>query len=158
VAVSSGNRKKKLQLLIVKKVAVAVTKWTATATKVQQLTNDYQNNKMEDNENMIESLLERVVEYGKTSYELVKLKTLDKTSDVVSSFIPHSVVFFLIASSLLFLNIGLAFWVGEILGKIYYGFFAIAAFYGIMGIVFRLFFYNLMKRKIENYIIKKALK
>ena len=37
---------------------------------------------MEDNAKLIESLLERAVEYGKTSLELVKLKALDKTSDV----------------------------------------------------------------------------
>ena len=74
---------------------------------------------MEDNAKLIESLLERAAEYGKTSFELVKLKALDKTSDVVSSFIPHSVVFVLIASFMLFLNLGLAFWLGEILGKTY---------------------------------------
>jgi hypothetical protein len=48
---------------------------------------------MEENKKLIESLLEKATEYGKTSFELVKLKALDKTSDVVSSFIPHSVVF-----------------------------------------------------------------
>lgn len=53
---------------------------------------------MEDNAKMIESLLEKEIDYGKTSYELGKLNALDKTSDVVSSFMPHSVVFFLIAS------------------------------------------------------------
>lgn len=53
---------------------------------------------MEDNAKMIESLLEKEIDYGKTSYELGKLKALDKTSDVVSLFMPHSVVFFLVAS------------------------------------------------------------
>ena len=48
---------------------------------------------MEDKTNIFESLLERASDYGKTSYELVKLKAVDKTSDVVSSFIPHTVVF-----------------------------------------------------------------
>ncbi len=66
---------------------------------------------MEDNAKLIESLLEKATEYAKASYELVKLKALDKTSDIVSSFIPHSVVFALIVSFLLFLNLGLAFWV-----------------------------------------------
>ena len=37
-------------------------------------------------------------------------------------------------------------------------FFVIASVYGITGIVFRLFFYNWMKRTIENNIIRKALK
>ena len=41
---------------------------------------------MEDNINLIELLLEKATEYGKTSYDLVKLKTIDKTSDGLSSF------------------------------------------------------------------------
>ena len=113
---------------------------------------------MKDNPNMIESLLEQAVEYSKTGYELVKLITLDKASNIVSSFVTQTVVFVIIASFLLFLNLGAAFWLGEILGKIFYGFLAISAFYALAGIIFRIFFYNGLKRKIENYIIRKALK
>jgi len=113
---------------------------------------------MEDNTKLIEPLLEKAAEYGKTSYELLKLKALDKTSDVVSSFIPHSVVFVLIVSFLLFFNLGLSFWLGEILGKIYYGFFVVAAFYGVIGIVLHFFMHKRIKKIICNYIIKLALK
>ena len=113
---------------------------------------------METNEKLIESLLERAAEYGKTSYELVKLKTLDKTSDVVSSFIPHSVVFVIIASFMLFLNLGLAFWLGEILGKTFFGFFVVAAFYVIIGIVIHFFMHKWLKKIVCNYIIKQVLK
>jgi len=113
---------------------------------------------MNDNEKLIESLLERTIEYGKTSFELVKLKTLDKTSEVVSSFIPHSIVFFFIASLLFFLNLGIAFWLGEIMGNNSYGFFVVAAFYGVLGIVIHFFMHDWLKKKICNYIIKQALK
>ena len=47
---------------------------------------------MEDFAKLVEPLLQSAVDYGKTSYELVKLKTIDKTSDIVSSSIPHSMV------------------------------------------------------------------
>ena len=117
---------------------------------------DYQ--AMENNAKLLESLLERATEYGKTSFELVKLKALDKTSDVVSSLIPHSVVFVMIASFMLFLNLGLALWLGEILGKIFYGFFVVAAFYGITGIVIHFFMHKWLKKIICNYIIKQVLK
>jgi fatty acid desaturase len=113
---------------------------------------------MNDNEKLIESLLERTVEYGKTSFELVKLKTLDKTSEVVSSFVPHSVVVILLASLLLFLNLGIAFWLGEILGNNYYGFFIVAAFYGFLGIVVHFFMHGWIKKAVCNYIIKQVLK
>ncbi len=113
---------------------------------------------MEENEKMIESLLEKAADYGKTTFELVKLKALEKTSEVVSTLIPHSFVFVLIAIFMLFLNLGLAFWLGDFLGKTYYGFLVVAAFYGFIGIVVRLFLYRWFKRLVSNYIIKHVLK
>lgn len=89
---------------------------------------------MENNENLIESLIERAAEYSKTSFELVKLKALDKSADVVSTCITHSVVIAFFLSFMFFLNFGLALWLGEILGKTFYGFLIVAAFYGITGI------------------------
>ena len=84
---------------------------------------------MEENDKLLESLLERAAEYGITSFELLKLKALDKSTDILSSLIPLSVVIILFIIFLLFLNLGLALWFGELLGKTFYGFFIIAAFY-----------------------------
>lgn len=114
---------------------------------------------MEDNTNsLVDKLLARVVEYCKTSIELLKLKTVDKASTAVSSLVFHSVVFALIASFMLFLNLGLAFWLGEVLGKIYYGFFVVGAFYGIIGVVLYLFMHKTFRKIICNYIIRQMLK
>jgi len=113
---------------------------------------------MDDRTSMIETLIERATEYGKSSYELAKLKALDKTSDVVSSLLSHSFVIVIISSFMLFLNLGLAFWLGEILGKMYYGFFVIAAFYGLTAILVRFVLQNWVKRLFGNYFIKQVLK
>lgn len=113
---------------------------------------------MEDNTKSIESLLERAVDYGKTSYEIVKLKTLDKTSDVVSTIIPHSIVFVLFASFMLFINFGLAMWLGEVLGKTYFGFLVVAGFYMITGLIIHFFFHKGIKNLVWNYIVKQMLK
>jgi len=113
---------------------------------------------MEDNTNVFESLLESAVDYSKTGYELVKLKTLDKTSNVVSSMVSHYAVLVLIASFMLFLTVGLAYWLGEILGKIYFGFFVVAVFYGITGIVLHFLLFKRLKKCIGDYIIKQVLK
>lgn len=113
---------------------------------------------MEEHVHLFESLFKRVTEYGETSLELVKLKVLDKTSDVISSMIPPIVARILIASFLFFLSLGLAFWLGEILGKIYFGFFVVAAFYGVIGIFVRLFLYKWLKKIVNNYIVKQVLK
>jgi hypothetical protein len=113
---------------------------------------------MEDNAKLIKSIIESAAEYGKTSYELIKLKALDKTSDVVSSVIPHYVVFVITASFLFFFNLGLAFWLGEILGKVFYGFFVIAGLYGITGIVSYFFMRKRLKKIVSSYIINQVFK
>lgn len=113
---------------------------------------------MEDQKNIFESLLESTVDYSKTGYELLKLKALDKTSNVVSSLISNYAALILFASFMLFLTMGLALWLGEILGKIYFGFFVVAAFYGVTGIVLHFLLHARLKRIVSDYIIKKVLK
>jgi hypothetical protein len=113
---------------------------------------------MEDDTNLLESLLDKATEYGKTSFELVKLKTLDKTTDIVSSIIPLSVVILLVLTFLFFLNVGIALWLGELLGKIFYGFFTVAAFYLFIGIIIHFFLNKWIKRLIGDYFIKRVLK
>jgi hypothetical protein len=113
---------------------------------------------MEDNTKLLESLLERAAEYSKTSYELIRLKALDKTTDIVSSLVPHSVVIVLIASFMLFLNLGLALWLGELFGKMFYGFLVVAGFYFFAGIFVHFFMNKWLKRVVGNYFIKHLLK
>jgi fatty acid desaturase len=113
---------------------------------------------MEDNSKLLESLLEKASEYAKTSFELVKLKALDKTTDVVSSLVPHSIVVLLIATFLLFLNLGLALWLGDILGKVFWGFFVVAAFYILAGLIIHFFMHNPIKKLVGNSFIKHILK
>jgi hypothetical protein len=113
---------------------------------------------MEEKAKIIETLIEEATEYGKTSIELIKLKSLDKVSDVVSSFLPLVLVFFLFSTFLLLINLGLAIWLGEILGEISYGFFAVGAFYGILAILIRLIMHSWLKTMFRSYIIKLLLK
>jgi len=113
---------------------------------------------MREKDQLFDPLLESATEYGKTTYELIKLRLLDKTSDIVSSMIPHSIVFVLLISFLVFVNLGLALWLGDIFGGVFLGFFAVAAFYGLSGIILHFFFHKRIKNYICDYIIKQALK
>ena len=113
---------------------------------------------MEENTSLLETLLEKTADYGKTSFELYKLKALDKASNALSTFAPNSAVFILSAIFLLFLSLGLAFYLGEILEGIYYGFFVVAAFYGLLAVIIKYFLHNSIKKSIQNYIIKQILK
>jgi ABC-type uncharacterized transport system fused permease/ATPase subunit len=112
---------------------------------------------MEEKASILELLLDRTVDYTKSSYELVKLKTVDKASDFVSSLVPGILVIILFSSFVLFVSLGLAFWLGNTLHNICFGFLIVAAFYGILTTVFRLFFYNRLKKTIGNRFIRKVL-
>jgi len=113
---------------------------------------------MEDYGRLFETLLERVADYFKTTVELVKLKAVEKITDLISSLIPHAFIIGILISTLLFLNIGLALWLGDILGTMYLGFLAVGAFHGILAIVIRLFFYKGIKRIVSRQLIKELLK
>ncbi len=106
----------------------------------------------------IESLIERITEYGKTNYKIVKLTIIDKVSDILSSLIPMVVIFILIGSFLVFINVGLALWLGEILGRTYYGFLAVGAFYGLITIIFYLFMNKWIKRVFYDFFVRKIIK
>ena len=91
---------------------------------------------MEEKINFIDPLVEKAEQYGKTSYELLKLKTVEKTADIVSTSVSRGAVVLFLSMFTVIVNIGIALWLGDILGKTYYGFFCVAGFYGIIGGVF----------------------
>ena len=47
---------------------------------------------MDEQSGLIESLIEKGEQYGKTTLELLKLKTLDKSADVVSNLVSWLIV------------------------------------------------------------------
>jgi hypothetical protein len=112
---------------------------------------------MEDQESLIESLIEKGEQYGKTTLELLKLRTLDKSADVVSTLVSWAIVIIFAVLFFLILNIGVALWIGELLGKSYYGFFAVAGFYALLAIVFAIFRKQLVKQPVNNSIVEQVL-
>ncbi len=112
---------------------------------------------METMPGSFEQLFERVEAYGKTTYELSKLKLLETTTVVVSSLIPRLGVLLTGTLFAIILTIGIAFWLGEMLGKIYYGFFIVAGFYLVAAIVLHFFMLKWIKKPVSDLIIKQAL-
>ncbi len=115
---------------------------------------------MEDKEkkiSMVGSLIERVEEYGKMTYELFKLKSIDKISNEVSSVISHLCAIIFVLIFIFILNIAVALWLGEILGNNYYGFFCVAAFDVLVWIILHFILHNWIKKSIYNSIISKIV-
>lgn len=112
---------------------------------------------MEEQSDLVESLIEKSEQYGKTTFKLLKLKTLDKSADVSSNVVSWLVVVVFAVLFFLILNIGVALWAGELLGKSYYGFFAVSGFYALLAIIFGIFRKQLVKKPINNSIISQLL-
>jgi len=104
----------------------------------------------------MESLFERVEDFGKTSFELYKLKTISKTTEVVSTFVSRGSVVIVLSMFLIFVSIGLALWIGDLFCKPYLGFFCVAVFYIVLGCVLYYFLHQYIKKQVSNSIISEV--
>lgn len=105
----------------------------------------------------LEVLVEKAGDYSKTSLELCKLTAIDKFADLLSSLAVRLIVYSVVVLAVLIVNIGIALWLGELLGKTYFGFFIIAACYAILALVLHTFRLLWIKYPINNAIIAKLL-
>lgn len=113
---------------------------------------------MEDITTNIDKLYQKSEQYIKTSFEIAKLKTVDKTSDIISSLATSFIMILIVALFTLFINIGIAIWLGSILENTAFGFFIISGFYLLIGILVYFNRKNLIKVPVDNLVIKKLLK
>jgi hypothetical protein len=112
---------------------------------------------MNPNDSSIEMLFERVEKYGITTVELLKLSFIDKFADVISSIALKIAIYFSVVMFVLIINIGIALWLGDLLGKSYLGFFAMALFYALITFIVSIYGRNMIKIPISNRLIIKLL-
>jgi len=113
---------------------------------------------MENSTTNIEKLFEKAEIYTKTSFELCKFNAIYKSANIFSSLAVKLIIAIVVVLFLLFANIGLALWVGELLGEIYYGFFAIATVYLLFALLIFIFRNSWIKKPVSNFIISQSLK
>ena len=112
---------------------------------------------MGDKLNFIRSLLDSVEEYGKASFKLIKIKALYKSADAVSAVISRLILIVVFLLFTVTLNIAVALYLGDVLGKNYYGFLLVASFYALLVIIL-FFIHPFIKAIINNSIISQLLK
>jgi hypothetical protein len=113
---------------------------------------------MNNNVASIEMLFEKAEDYSKTSIDLIKLNAIDKSADFASSLLTHLVISLVATMFIISFNIGLALWIGEQLGKTYYGFFVVAGIYSLLTFFAYAFRFVWLKNPINNTIISQMLK
>ncbi len=105
---------------------------------------------------MIEPLLERAEQYGKTSLELIKLKSLNKTSDIVSTLVYKIIMIVAFSFFLILGSIALAIYLGTILGTNYFGFLVVSGFYALLYFVLYLS-KKALKKQVKQSMVKQIL-
>ncbi len=105
----------------------------------------------------IDPLIERVEQYGKTTVELLMLKSVDKSSEVLSILVSRLLLLIALSFFLLAINIAIALWLGFLLGATYLGFLIVAGFYGLLSVIIAML-HSTIKTKVSNAIISQLLK
>ena len=106
---------------------------------------------------MLDDLFEKVEGYVRTNIQLIKLKATDKVADILGQVVTQIVTIVLVFFFLLMVNMGIAFWLGRLLGQVYYGFFIVAGVYAIFVAILVIFRKTIIKAPINNSIINKIL-
>lgn len=106
----------------------------------------------------IETLLEKADDYSKTSLEVLQLTTISKSAKAISLLTAKLIIASILVLFVMAINIGVAMWLGELLGKVYYGFFIIAGFYALITMLLIAFSKSLIIKPINNALISLLLK
>jgi hypothetical protein len=112
---------------------------------------------METPASLIESLFEKAEAYGKTTFELSKLKALDTATNVATAFIARLSVIIMIFLFALIMSIGVALFLGELFGKPSLGFFIVAAFYLVTIVILYLYLHVWIKKPVGDLIMTHTL-
>jgi hypothetical protein len=109
----------------------------------------------ENEKSVVESLIERVEQYGKTSYELFMFKAIDKVSNTISTLASRMCAIIFLFLFIIILQVAIALWLGDLLGKGYYGFFCVAALDALIWAVLYFLIHKWFKKSISNSIVSQ---
>lgn len=106
----------------------------------------------------IKTLIDKSKDYLDTKIELARLKTIDKSADVLSAVVVMVSMIFIGSLFVLFVSIAIAMMLGRMLGAYHYGFFIVGGFYAIILLLIYLYREKWIKTPIANGLINKMMK
>ena len=112
---------------------------------------------MEKETSPIESLLKKTGDFLETKVELLKLQAGEKATGIGSSLVSAIILIIIVGIMLLTLNIGIALWIGELLGEVYFGFFIVSGFYLLVGLLMYAFRSQWLQKPFHDRLVKKML-
>ena len=112
---------------------------------------------MED-QSKIQQIYQHVEQYVATTAELYKLKAFQKVAKVATSVITSVLMAFFGILFLLFVSIGLAVYLGEVMGRMHYGFMIVAGIYLLLAIIIYALSARVLKDKFNTMIVRQIFK
>jgi hypothetical protein len=106
----------------------------------------------------IKTLIDKSKDYLETKMELTKLKTIDKSADVLSSVFVMVSIIFIASLVIVFISIAFALLLGKLVGSNYNGFFIVGGFYALILLIIYFQRDKWIKTPIANGLINKMLK
>jgi hypothetical protein len=113
---------------------------------------------MEEENKFFDKLIDKSKKYFISSFELFKLSALDRSSEILAVLTYWLVIFITLTVFTVMINIGIAIWLGEIIGKTSVGFFIVAGFYLLIALFFFIFRQKLIKGPVSEMIVGQILK
>ncbi len=106
----------------------------------------------------METLFHRTGAYLETRSELIRLKAIDISAEMVSTLAANAAILLPACFFLLCFNIGAALWLGGLLGHYFYGFFVLAGFYALASLILLAGRRRWIKVPLSDWLITKLLK
>lgn len=97
-------------------------------------------------------LFEQTQRYARSTAALYRLKAISRSADILSGLATRVTLAIIAVLFFLTMNVGIALWIGDLLGKSYYGFFIVAGFYLFAGTVVYIFRSAWIKIPVRNFI------
>ncbi|NMH28920.1 phage holin family protein [Flavobacterium silvaticum] len=113
---------------------------------------------MQDKIEIVKDLAQKAEEFAKTNIELYKLKAIDKGTDVFSSVASAIIISLIFVFFVTMISFGIALWIGESLGHLYYGFLIVAGFYLLIGIILIVTKESFLENFLNDYIVRLIFK
>ncbi len=114
---------------------------------------------MEDNhQNSKDSIIDKAKDYIETRIELLKLTLIEKGVRILANSITGISLFLILFFTILFASFGLGFYLSEVIGNTFAGFFIVAGIYLLLALLIYVLKDKVINKKIMDAAIKGILK
>ncbi len=111
-----------------------------------------------NSQDSIGTLIDKSKDFLETQMELTKLKAIDKSADVLSSVVVMVSMLFIGTLVIILFSIGLALFLGTMLGAYHNGFFVVGGIYTIVLLILYIQRDKWIKSPVSKQLINKMLK